>query len=115
MLEVLAQDYIVTAKAKGLNMPTMIVYHALRNALIPTVTLIGLQFGFLLSGTVVIETIFSRQGIGRLVIDAILWKDFPVIQGTILLSAVIYTLLNIVIDLSYVVIDPRLQVRDERF
>ncbi len=115
MLEVLAQEYIVTARAKGLNMPAMIVYHALRNALIPAVTLIGLQFGFLLSGTVVIETIFSRQGIGRLVIDAILWKDFPIIQGTILLSAVIYTLLNIVIDLSYAVIDPRLQVRDERF
>jgi peptide/nickel transport system permease protein len=95
-------------------MTTMIVRHALKNALIPAVTLIGLQFGFLLSGAVIVETVFSRQGIGRLVIDAILWKDFPIIQGAILLSAIVYTLLNIAIDLSYAVIDPRLQVRDER-
>jgi len=115
MLEVLGRDYVVTAKAKGLGTRAVIVRHALRNALIPVVTLIGLQFGFLLSGTVVVETVFSRQGIGRLVVDAILWKDFPVIQGAILLSAVIYTVLNIVIDLSYAVIDPRLQVRDERY
>ncbi len=115
MLEVLGQDYVVTARAKGLRGSVVIVRHALRNALIPVVTLIGLQFGFLLSGTVVVETVFSRQGIGRLVVEAILWKDFPVIQGAILLSAVIYTVLNIVIDLSYAAIDPRLQVRDERF
>lgn len=114
MLEVLAQDYVITARAKGLDMTTMIVRHALKNALIPAVTLIGLQFGFLLSGAVVVETVFSRQGIGRLVIDAILWKDFPIVQGAILLSAIVYTLLNIAIDLSYAVIDPRLQVRDER-
>ena len=112
MLEVLAQDYITTARAKGLRLRITIIRHALRNALIPTVTLIGLQFGFLLGGTVVIETIFSRQGIGRLTVDAILWKDFPIVQGAILLSAIVYTLLNITVDLSYAIIDPRL--RSER-
>lgn len=109
MLEVLAQDYITTARAKGLRLRVTVIRHALRNALIPTVTLIGLQFGFLLGGTVVIETVFSRQGIGRLTMDAILWKDFPVIQGAILLSAIVYTLLNITVDLSYAIIDPRLR------
>lgn len=109
MLEVLAQDYITTARAKGLRLRITIVRHALRNALIPAVTLIGLQFGFLLGGTVVIETVFSRQGIGRLIMDAILWKDFPVIQGAIVLSAIIYTVLNITVDLSYAIIDPRLR------
>jgi ABC-type dipeptide/oligopeptide/nickel transport system permease component len=109
MLEVLRQDYITTARAKGLRKSMAVIKHALRNALIPAVTLVGLQFGFLLGGTVVTETVFSRQGIGRLVIDAILWKDFPVIQGAVLLSAVVYTMLNILVDLSYVVIDPRLR------
>ena len=109
MLEVLAEDYIVTARAKGLRLRTTIVRHALRNALIPALTLIGLQFGFLLGGTVVTETVFSRQGIGRLVIDAILWKDFPVVQGAVLFSAIAYTLLNIVVDVSYVFVDPRLR------
>ena len=109
MLEVLAADYIVTAKAKGLSLRVTIVRHALRNALIPALTLIGLQFGFLLGGTVVTETVFSRQGIGRLVIDAILWKDFPVVQGTVLFSAIAYTLLNILVDVSYVFVDPRLR------
>lgn len=109
MLEVLTQDYITTARAKGLRLRITIIRHALRNALIPTVTLIGLQFGFLLGGTVVIETIFSRQGIGRLTVDAILWKDFPIVQGAILLSAIVYTLLNITVDLSYAIIDPRLR------
>lgn len=109
MLEVLAQDYITTARAKGLRLRITVIRHALRNALIPAVTLIGLQFGFLLGGTVVIETVFSRQGIGRLTMDAILWKDFPVIQGAIILSAIVYTLLNIIVDLSYAIIDPRLR------
>jgi peptide/nickel transport system permease protein len=112
MLEILAQDYITTARAKGLRRRITIIRHAFRNALIPAVTLIGLQFGFLLGGTVVIETVFSRQGIGRLTVDAILWKDFPVVQGAILLSAIVYTLLNITVDVSYAIIDPRL--RSER-
>ena len=109
MLDVLTEDYITTARAKGLSQRATLTRHALRNALIPSVTLMGLQFGFLLGGTVVIETVFSRQGIGRLVVEAILWKDFPVIQGAILLAAIVYTLLNILVDVSYAVIDPRLR------
>jgi ABC-type dipeptide/oligopeptide/nickel transport system permease component len=109
MLETLAQDYIVTARAKGLPERVTLWRHAFQNALIPAITLIGLQFGFLLGGAVVTETVFSRQGIGRLVVDSILWKDFPLIQGAIVLSAIVYTVLNMVIDLSYVIIDPRLR------
>ena len=108
-LEVLAQEYMITAKAKGLTTRLTMGRHALRNALIPAVTVIGLQFGFLMGGAVVTETVFSRQGLGRLVVDAILWKDFPVIQGAVLLSAIAYTVLNIIVDLSYAVIDPRLR------
>ncbi len=98
----LAEDYIVHCQGQGVALADDDRPHALRNALIPALTLIGLQFGFLLGGTVVTETVFSRQGIGRLVIDAILWKDFPVVQGAVLFSAIAYTLLNIVVDVSYV-------------
>ncbi len=109
VLEVLAKDYITTARAKGLRELLVVRRHALRNALIPVMTMIGLQFGFLLGGAVVTETVFSRQGIGRLVVDAILWKDFPLVQGTVLLAAVVYTLVNLLIDLSYALIDPRIR------
>ncbi len=109
VLEVLAQDYITTARAKGLRELLVVRRHALKNALIPVVTMIGLQFGFLLGGAVVTETVFSRQGIGRLVVDAILWKDFPLVQGAVLLAAVVYTLVNLLIDLSYALIDPRIR------
>ena len=108
MLDVLNQDYIVTARAKGLGERTIVYRHALKNALIPVITVVGLQFGFLLGGAVVTETIFSRQGIGRLVVDAILWKDFPVVQGVVLLAAVIYTLVNLTVDVAYAVADPRI-------
>ncbi len=109
MLETLSADYVVTARAKGLPERVAVLRHALRNALIPAVTLIGLQFGFLMGGAVITETVFARQGIGRLVVDAIMWKDFPIVQGAILLSALTYTVLNIVIDLIYALIDPRLR------
>jgi ABC-type dipeptide/oligopeptide/nickel transport system permease component len=109
LLEVLSQEYVVVARSKGLSERTVVLRHALRNALIPTVTVIGLQFGFLLGGTVVTETVFSRQGMGRLIVDAILWKDFPVIQGVVLLSAALYTLVNLAVDISYAFLDPRIR------
>ena len=109
LLEVLRQDYMVTARAKGLGQRTVIFRHGLRNALIPLVTIMGLQFGNLLGGAVVIETVFARQGLGRLAITAILAKDFPLIQGVVLFSAVIYVLLNILVDSTYAFLDPRIR------
>jgi ABC-type dipeptide/oligopeptide/nickel transport system permease component len=108
MLEVLRQDYVRTARAKGLASRIVIYHHAFKNALIPVVTVVGLQFGALLGGTVVIETIFSRPGIGRLAVTSILSKDFQVTQGTVLMSAVFYTLVNVLVDLSYALLDPRI-------
>lgn len=109
MLEVLGQDYITTARAKGLRDGGVVVRHALRNALIPTVTILGLQFGQLLAGAVVIETVFGRPGIGRLIVGAILEKDFPVVQGIILFVAVVYVVVNLGVDLLYAVLDPRIR------
>jgi len=109
MLEVLRQEYVTTARAKGLREFAVIGRHALKNALIPVVTIFGLQFGQLLAGTVVIETVFSRPGIGRLIVDAILNKDFPVIQGVVLVVAVSYVLVNLLVDLAYAVLDPRIR------
>lgn len=109
MLEVLRQDYMTTARAKGLASRIVIVNHGLKNALIPVVTIIGLQFGNLLGGAVVIETVFARQGIGRMAVDGILTKDFPVVQGTVLFAAVVYVTVNLLVDLLYSVIDPRIR------
>ncbi|HEY7032064.1 MAG TPA: nickel ABC transporter permease [Thermomicrobiales bacterium] len=108
LLEVLRQDYVLTARAKGLQERVVVIRHALRNAMIAVVTIIGLQFGFLLSGAVVIETVFARQGIGRLAITAILAKDFPLVQGIVLVGAVTYVVLNLLVDLSYSFLDPRI-------
>ena len=109
MLEVLRAEYVVTARAKGVREITVVLRHALRNALIPLVTIVGLQIGNLLSGAVVIETVFARQGIGSVLIKAILRKDFPLVQGLILFIAVAYVLINLVIDMAYRVIDPRIR------
>jgi peptide/nickel transport system permease protein len=109
MLEVLGQQYITAARSKGLSECLVVCRHALKNALIPVITVIGLQFGYLLGGTVVTETVFSRQGLGWLVVDAILWKDFPIVQGTVLLAAAIYTLVNLLVDILYAFIDPRIR------
>lgn len=111
MLEVLEQDYITFASAKGVPRLVIIVRHALRNALLPVVTMAGLQMGSLLSGTVVIETVFAWPGIGRLAVDAIHVRDYPVIQAVVLVSAVLFITINLVVDGLYRVIDPR--VRDE--
>jgi peptide/nickel transport system permease protein/oligopeptide transport system permease protein len=110
MLEVLRQEYIVTARAKGLRGSAVILRHALRNALIPTVTILGLQFGQLLAGTVVIETVFARPGIGRLIVLAILEKDFPLVQGIVLFIAIAYVLINLLVDMLYAVLDPRIRL-----
>lgn len=109
MLEVLRQEYITTARAKGLRELTVILRHGLKNALIPVVTIFGLQFGNLLAGTVVVETVFARPGIGRLIVDAILAKDFPVVQGIILLSATAYVMVNLLVDIAYGFLDPRIR------
>jgi peptide/nickel transport system permease protein len=111
VLEVLRMDYVTTARAKGLAERLVISRHVVRNALIPVVTMVGLQFGRLLSGTVIIETVFARQGIGRVTVDAILTRDIPVVQGAVLLFAVIYVLSNLAVDLSYALIDPRIRHR----
>lgn len=109
--EVLVEDYIRTAWAKGL--PRHIVYlrHALRNALLPVLTMLGLQFGAMLAGAVVTETVFSRPGLGRLVVSAILWKDYPLVQGIVLFMATMYVLVNLAVDLLAAWLDPR--IRDE--
>lgn len=109
MLEVMRQEYITTARAKGLSRRVVILRHALRNALIPVVTMLGLQFGYLLGGTVIIETVFSRRGLGRTIVDAIVWKDLPVVQGAVFVTATTYMLVNLLVDISYAVIDPRIR------
>jgi peptide/nickel transport system permease protein len=110
MLEVLGQDYVRTARAKGLGSPSVIVRHALRNALIPVVTVFGLQFGNLLAGAVIVETVFSRPGLGRLIVGGILAKDFPLVQGTVLFVAAAYVLINVVVDVAYAYVDPRIRI-----
>lgn len=109
MLEVLGQDYIVTARAKGVAEPLVVGKHALKNALIPVVTVVGLQYGFLLGGAVVTETVFAWPGVGRLAITSILQRDYPVVQGCVLLVAVLFVLINLVVDLLYAWIDPRIR------
>jgi ABC-type dipeptide/oligopeptide/nickel transport system permease component len=109
LLSVLANDYVRTARAKGLGPTSVIGSHALRNALIPVVTVIGLNFGTLLGGAVVAETVFTRPGLGRLILDAINARDYPVIQGVMIISVVLVVLLNLFTDLLYGVADPRVR------
>jgi peptide/nickel transport system permease protein len=109
MLEVLRNEYVTTARAKGLGERAVLVRHTLRNAILPVVTVIGLQFGYLLGGAVIIETVFARQGVGRLVVQAIQQRDGPLVQGTVLFLAVIFVSANLVVDLSYAALDPRIR------
>lgn len=109
MLEVLGQDYVRTARAKGNRERKVIYGHALRNAMIPTITVIGLALGGLLSGAVVTETVFALPGVGRLVISSVLRRDYPVVQGVLMFIAAIYVLVNLLIDLLYVYLDPRVK------
>lgn len=109
MLDVISEQFIVTLRSKGLAERAIMYRHALRNALIPAVTMMGMLIGEMLAGTVVIETVFSRQGIGRIIADGIMAKDLPVVQGVILFSAVIYVAVNLLVDISYTFIDPRVR------
>jgi peptide/nickel transport system permease protein len=109
MLEVLRMDYITTARAKGLAGASVVLRHGLANALIPIVTIFGLQAGQLLAGTVIIETVFGRPGIGRLLVNAILNKDFPLVQGIVLFVAIAYVLINLIVDVVYAAVDPRIR------
>ena len=109
MLDVLAQDYIRTAQAKGLSNDRVLIGHALKNAAVPIATIIGVSFALLISGVVVTETVFAIPGLGRLTVDAILRRDYPIIQGIILVFSAAYVLVNLLVDLSYTFLDPRIR------
>lgn len=109
MLEVLNEDYVRTAYAKGLATRTVLLLHALKNAAVPIITVIGVGFGVLLSGVVVTESVFAIPGIGRLTVDAIMRRDFPVIQGVVLVMSTMYVLINLLVDLAYTLVDPRIR------
>ncbi len=113
MLDVLKEDYVRTARSKGISERMVVYKHALRNALIPVVTIMGLQFGRLLAGAVLTETVFAWPGMGRLIVDAIRTNDFPLVQGSILVFALSYALANTFVDFTYAYLDPRLQTRYE--
>ncbi len=108
MMTVLSEDYVRTARAKGLSERTVLFRHALRNAIIPVITILGLQFGYLLGGAVIVETVFVYPGLGGEVVTAILNRDFPTVQGITLFSATIFIFINLIVDILYVVIDPRI-------
>jgi len=109
MLAVLREDYVQTARAKGLPRAIVVLRHALKNALIPILTVLGLQLGALLSGAVVTETFFSRAGLGRLAVDAILNRDYSLVQGAVLFSALVYVIANLLVDVAYAAVDPRIR------
>jgi len=108
LIEVFSEDYIRTGRSKGLSEGAILWGHALKNAMMPVVTVMGLQFGAMLAGTVVTETVFSRPGVGRLVVNAILWKDYPLVQGCVLFIAAVYLLVNLLVDVAYAALDPRI-------
>ena len=109
MLDVLREQFITAGRAKGLGERSVIYKHALKNAMIPTVTIIGISFAILISGAVVVETVFNIPGLGRLIISAVLRRDYPVIQGVVLCIAGMYMLINLAVDLSYILFDPRVK------
>ncbi len=109
MLEVLSQDYVRTAKAKGVGQRAILFVHALKNAAVPIITIIGLGFAGLIGGAVVTESVFAIPGVGRLVVDAILRRDYPVIQGVVLMFSFVYVIVNLIVDLLYTVFDPRIR------
>jgi peptide/nickel transport system permease protein len=110
LLEVLNEDYIRTARAKGSSHVQVVIRHALPNAMLPIITLLGLQLGVLLGGAVITETVFSWPGIGKLTIDAIMKRDYPVVQACVLLISITYVVVNMVTDMVYAWIDPRIRV-----
>jgi peptide/nickel transport system permease protein len=108
LLEVLHENYIRTARAKGLSRIRVIFRHALRNSLIPTVTVVGLQFGYLLGGSVVVETVFSWPGMGQLIVTAIMGRDYPMVQGAVVIMAFVFIFINLFVDILYTYLDPRI-------
>jgi peptide/nickel transport system permease protein len=111
MLDVLREQFILAGRAKGLDEKVVVYKHALKNAIIPTLTVVGITFALLIGGAVVIETVFNIPGLGRLIISAVLRRDYPVIQGVVLLIAVTYTVVNLMVDLAYLAFDPRIRYR----
>lgn len=111
MLDVLNKEYIITARAKGLPERWVILKHALRNALIPVVTFVGLQMAYLLGGATIVETMFARQGIGRLAVQSIYSRDYPMVQGVVLVTAAIYVLINTLTDVTYVLLNPKIRLK----
>ena len=109
LLELMREDFVRTARSKGLGSWGVLVRHVAKNAMIPVITIFGLQFGGMLAGTVITEVVFSRPGLGRLVVNAIMWKDYPLIQGTILFLSVLYMMVNLVVDVAYAWLDPRIR------
>jgi len=109
LIEALRQDYVRTARSKGLSSRAVRLKHALRNALLPVVTVVGLQFGGLLGGAVLTETVFAWPGVGRMLVDAIRTRDMPLVQGTVLFIAVVFILVNLVVDLSYAALNPKVR------
>lgn len=109
LLEVLSKDYIRTAQAKGLKRSIVVVKHGLRNALLPVITIVGIQFGSMLGGAVVTETVFAWPGVGRLVVNAISQRDFPLVQGGVLMMAIVFTFVNLLVDISYALVNPRIR------
>jgi peptide/nickel transport system permease protein len=114
LVEIMHEDYIRTARAKGLRDRLVVLRHALRNALIPTVTIIGINLGAVLGGVVIVETVFAREGIGRLIVDSVSFTDTPVVQGGVLLSALVFILVSLVVDISYTFLDPRIRYGSKR-
>jgi peptide/nickel transport system permease protein len=112
MLEVLRQDYIRTARAKGASEKTINYHHALKNAILPIITLLGIEASHLLSGLVVIETVFNIPGLGRYLVEAIRWRDYPIVQNLVLFSAFAVVITNFIVDMLYAVIDPRIKYAD---
>ena len=108
LLDVLGEDYIRTARAKGLRERAVLFGHAMRNALLPIVTIVGLQMGFLLGGAILTETIFSWPGLGRLVVNRILARDYPAVQGSVILISLVFVVINLLVDISYAYFDPRI-------
>jgi len=110
LLDVLSEDYVRTARAKGLHGAWVVVRHALRNALIPVVTVLGLQLASLIGGSVVIETVFAWPGVGSLAVEAIAGRDFPIVQAVVLLSSAVFVSINLLVDVSYAILDPRVEI-----
>jgi peptide/nickel transport system permease protein len=112
MLEVLRQDYIRTARAKGASETAVNYDHALRNAVLPVVTIIGIEAAFLIGGLIVTETVFNIPGVARFLVEAITWRDYPIVQNLVMLIAVVVVVLNFIVDMTYVALDPRIKYED---